>query len=384
MTITYPLHLATREPADTLAAQTRFWQNLPHLTSVFDAIPNLLLILNRHRQIVYANRHARQIAQATSRDLVCGLRPGELLDCENAPKGCHGCGTAEECSVCGAAGAIGQAEQHCDSLRECHLIQRHTGKPFDFRVSSTPLDLDGQHFILLSLTDITAETWHRQLERVFFHDLLNTAGALREFAKILPRVDTATAASMSASIATLSASLVEEIQAQRDLQLAEQTDVAAQPRNCSSLSLVRETAALCSKLSVAHGRQLRLDPHACDVVLHVDKRILTRILTNMIKNALEASTPAQPVTLSCDADDHTIDFRVHNLQPMTREVQLQVFQRSFSTKGQGRGLGTYSMKLLGTRVLGGKVGFTSNPDEGTTFHISLPLRPAASPPPSSH
>lgn len=34
-------------------------------------------------------------------------------------------------------------------------------------------------------------------------------------------------------------------------------------------------------------------------------------------------------------------------------VQLQIFNRSFSTKGKGRGTGTYSMKLLTKRYLKG-------------------------------
>jgi signal transduction histidine kinase len=56
------------------------------------------------------------------------------------------------------------------------------------------------------------------------------------------------------------------------------------------------------------------------------------------------------------------------------EIQGHVFQRSFSTKAErGRGLGTYSMKLLGEGYLGGKVRFVSEVDSGTTFSLELPL-----------
>ena len=53
---------------------------------------------------------------------------------------------------------------------------------------------------------------------------------------------------------------------------------------------------------------------------------------------------------------------------------MQIFQRSFSTKGQpGRGIGTYSIKLFGETYLGGR-GFVSPAEapEGTTFSIVLP------------
>ena len=48
-----------------------------------------------------------------------------------------------------------------------------------------------------------------------------------------------------------------------------------------------------------------------------------------------------------------------------------MFQRSFSTKGAGRGLGTYSIKLLGEKYLNGKVGFISEQGRGTIFSVEL-------------
>ena len=55
-------------------------------------------------------------------------------------------------------------------------------------------------------------------------------------------------------------------------------------------------------------------------------------------------------------------------------IRLQIFQRSFSTKGAGRGLGTYSVKLLSERYLKGAVGFRSTHAEGTRFFARYPKR----------
>jgi signal transduction histidine kinase len=57
---------------------------------------------------------------------------------------------------------------------------------------------------------------------------------------------------------------------------------------------------------------------------------------------------------------------------MPADVQLQMFHRSFSTKGKGRGTGTYSVKLLTEKYLQGRVAFTSTPASGTTFEVTLP------------
>jgi len=55
--------------------------------------------------------------------------------------------------------------------------------------------------------------------------------------------------------------------------------------------------------------------------------------------------------------------------------QLQIFRRSFSTKGIDRGMGTYSMKLL-TEYLQGEVSFTSSEENGTLFVARYPLKPS--------
>ena len=54
-------------------------------------------------------------------------------------------------------------------------------------------------------------------------------------------------------------------------------------------------------------------------------------------------------------------------------IQPQIFNKSFSTKGTGRGLGTYSAKLISEKLLKGKVLFDSNIKSGTTFHAIYPL-----------
>jgi sensor histidine kinase regulating citrate/malate metabolism len=112
-----------------------------------------------------------------------------------------------------------------------------------------------------------------------------------------------------------------------------------------------------------------------DGPLITDRRLLKRVLGNMLKNALEATPPHGTVKMSCEDDGDVVSFLVSNPAVIPNDVQLQVFQRSFSTKGEaGRGIGTYSMKLFGERYLGGEVDFVSREAEGTTFRLRLPKR----------
>ena len=101
--------------------------------------------------------------------------------------------------------------------------------------------------------------------------------------------------------------------------------------------------------------------------------MLGRVLGNLVKNAVEASSGGMKVVVGAAPVDGGVEFWVHNASAIPREAQLQVFQRSFSTKGAGRGLGTYSVRLFAERYLGGKVSFESSEESGTIFRVVLPL-----------
>jgi signal transduction histidine kinase len=104
-----------------------------------------------------------------------------------------------------------------------------------------------------------------------------------------------------------------------------------------------------------------------------DAALLKRILLNMTKNAAEASAEKSMIRIICSRKPGLAIFSVNNQGTIAEDVRTQIFQRSFSTKGHGRGLGTYSMKLFGENYLKGRVYFRSNEKQGTTFTIELPL-----------
>ena len=92
-------------------------------------------------------------------------------------------------------------------------------------------------------------------------------------------------------------------------------------------------------------------------------------------DAIEASDDGEVITAGCKGGDSSVTFWVHNRAFIPKDVQLQLFKRSFSTKGLGRGLGTYSMLLLTEKYLKGHVSFSSTEAQGTTFTVALPPTP---------
>jgi signal transduction histidine kinase len=362
--------------SDKVRAHSRYFESIPELVSVLDAMPTLLIILNNERRVVFVNRYLAEALQLEDRAVVYGLRPGELMDCAHASDAGTPCGTGEVCQACGGNQTIADCRHGQSTTHECRITQLRSGHALDLRVAGTPIQVGGEAFSLLVLTDISHEKRRHALERVFFHDLMNVAAGIVAYASVLSRLPDSQHASEAAQrIRKLVFQLTDEIKAQRELAEAESDELQVFWEPVSSRQILESTIETFREQPLARDRSLVLDPVAADVVFSADRTLLGRVLGNLFKNALEASRPSQQVTGFCEADGDAIEFRVHNPGEMPRDVQLQIFQRSFSTKGRGRGLGTYSIKLLTERYLKGRAWFTSNAQTGTTFHVRYPRRP---------
>jgi signal transduction histidine kinase len=364
---------AERAAIGEIQEQARLFLGFSLLCKILDAVPDIIMILNENRQVVFANKALLDLLGVQRLDFTGGLRPGEVLNCAHAFQSIGGCGTTEFCRTCGAVQAIICSLRGEETVNECR-ITREDGAALDLRVWGTPLTVDDQQFSVLALQDITHEKRRQVLERIFFHDILNTAGTVRGFAEILPDTKPEYQEEISGHIYRLSNLLIDEIKAQKELVTAEDGELVVHPDSLDAVAVLQEVATGYSSHEAARDRHIEIDPCAQPVAFASDPVLLKRVLGNMLKNALEAARPGETVTLSCEVVEGRVEFSVHNPNFMPRDVQLQIFQRSFTTKGTGRGLGTYGMKLLSERYLKGTVAFTSSPEQGTTFTACYPLK----------
>jgi signal transduction histidine kinase len=364
---------------------------LPFVRDFLDAVPNMALVLNECRQIVFANRAFREFVGAETPDELVGLRQGEVLDCIHAKYigqrpgeavGCiradlteGGCGTTLFCRTCGAVRAILNSQQlkRLD-IQECRMLCGEEEQPLDLRVWSRPLDVNGVHYTVFSVMDISDEKRRKALERIFFHDVLNTAGGVKGLADLL--IETGMSEmeikDVACMISESADQLIEEISAQRMLSSAESGDLKVRAQPVESLEILYRVIRQFHSCSMAKDKDLLVAEAAVHFDLVSDPVLLRRVLINLVKNALEAVGDGATVTLGAYPDGDAVCFTVHNESVMPPEIQRQIFARSFSTKGSGRGLGTYSIKLITEKYLHGKVSFVSNEAEGTRFTLRYP------------
>ena len=385
---------AERAQPGEVERQHRVLAGLPFVCDFLDAMPNMAVVLNAERQIVLANRaftaylrragddaptrEERQDAGDAALDSVIGRRTGEAVGCVRAHDTEGGCGTTPFCRNCGSAHAILHSQQwHALDVQECRMIGGELGVcelPLDFRVWAQPIQVEGETYTVFSLMDISHEKRREALERIFFHDVMNTAGGVKGLADLMAtaRLPESAIREAAGMVAESADHLIEEINAQRALSAAESGDLAVNPSEAASDALIDRVIHACHAISSSHDRDIRVQDTGETFTFVTDPVLLRRVLVNLVKNALEAEPAGGVVTIGAHDEGDTVSFTVHNTRAMPNEVQLQVFQRSFSTKGSGRGLGTYSIKLLTERYLNGRAGFTSNDDDGTTFCLRFP------------
>jgi signal transduction histidine kinase len=344
--------------------------------STLDAVGAPLAVLNTHRQIIYANTAFVTLTGGRTVDEACGSRPGEVLGCVHAREGC---GESEWCGFCGALLAFHEAQQTGRPVaRECHIAATGAEKAFDLLVHATPFAIDGQPYVLVSFDDISHQKRRLALERIFFHDILNTTSSFRVYLDLLRRgIEDEDARTLMGRLASICDTLEEEIQGQKIMLSAESGTLEVQRNLIDARGLAEQLTAQVEGLEIAAGRTVSIAPFSEPFAFISDDSIVKRILFNMLKNALEASPEGAVVTIGFRKDkEDRATFSVHNPGHIEPEVQRRIFQRYFSTKGDGRGLGTWGMKLLAEEYLRGSVSFRTSAGEGTFFDLSLPLRPS--------
>jgi len=349
------------------------------LTSLLRAMPGYVMLLNPQRQIVAVNNNVLCAAGCGDETLLLGKRPGEALNCLHAYDGPAGCGTGTYCSVCGAVKAILESQERMEQVSHecCVVLNMDEQVVLDMQAEVTPIEINNEIFTVLVLRDISSEKRREVLEKVFFHDVINTAGGIHGLASILAEQSTLpehVEREYKNWLVTMSGNLVEEIRAQRRLLMAEQGEYVPNMEMVELRELLLDVSQLYSNHERTPGRILILDDvPACSVM--TDSAVLRRIVGNMVLNALEATPMGGTVRLGAYQDGPDVVIHVHNPGEIPKDVQLQLFQRSFSTKStSGRGVGTYSMKLFGERYLKGQVSFTSSAESGTQFSFRFPYQ----------
>lgn len=369
---------AERASPDQLREQLEHVAHDPVVDGLMRAIHGLLAVLNEQRQVLALNESLLRLLGLDNAAETLGLRLGQVVKCAHAEHPPAGCGTTPYCMTCGAA--IAQATALSEDKATERICAIDTARPLNgshqlfFRVQACPIRCGDRRILLLFVQDISEDQQRALLERTFYHDVNNLLFGIMGAGELLAGGGSADP-QIAENVVQMTRRLAREIDLHRCL-VKSTVDkfqwVASQVRPAHVLE---ELSMTCGYHPSAQGRQLHLLPVAPEVgILVTDSTLLLRVLHNMVINALEATASGGEVRVGVVRLPQMLEFSVWNDVFIPPEIARRIFQRNFSTKAQiGRGLGTYSMKLIGERMLRGTVTFDSQPGQGTTFRLRLPL-----------
>lgn len=347
------------------------------INRIMESLPFVSAIINEERQFLFVNKALLSLSKEIPLEEMVGKRLGEAVHCIHASKNEAGCGTSEDCRYCGAVNSILKSQKLKDKVSEECRITSKTEQGFssyDFNVTCNPINIKDHTYTFVVIEDISDTKRKQNLERIFFHDVLNKAGSMDGLIEIIQQTeDLQEVNSMLAIVQSVTHDLVGEIQFQRDLVSAENGEYQLDLKEIDPRVILSVTAEQIRHHTVSKGKKVNTLIASETRSIKSDQVLLSRVLTNMLKNSLEATAVGGEVNAMVYDGTGCVGFCIQNSGVMSAKVKSQVFQRSFSTKGKNRGLGTYSIKMLTEKYLGGKAFFTSSEGDGTQFFIEIPI-----------
>ena len=143
---------------------------------------------------------------------------------------------------------------------------------------------------------------------------------------------------------------------------------------------IRETASRAMSLAAeqpgASGIDFHLDIEPEDLMVYADEKLISRVLTNLLKNAVQAaeeSGQGRNIWISArnGADDKVIVDVSNDGPPIPEDVAAHIFVPFFTTKKTGSGIGlSLSRQIM--RLSGGSLTLRTDKEKGiTSFRMTF-------------
>ncbi len=147
-----------RDITERRQAEEALRRSALELKAIYENAPLVMLLVDHERRIVKLNALAASLARRPA-DEIIGLRAGAALRCVHAIDDPRGCGFGPACETCGVRNTILKTIQSGKAFHrlEATILYGHTDGPIKIHVlvSTTPLRVSEEDFVLVCLEDIT-------------------------------------------------------------------------------------------------------------------------------------------------------------------------------------------------------------------------------------
>jgi len=136
---------------------------------------------------------------------------------------------------------------------------------------------------------------------------------------------------------------------------------------------VREVVDLARPQAEASHIQVDVAQEAEGVEVRVDRDLMKQAVLNVVVNAIEAMPEGGDLRFEAHAFEDTAELRISDTgSGIPPELREKIFRLYFTTRKEGSGIGL-AMTFRIVQLHDGTIDFTSEPGQGTTFWIRLPI-----------
>lgn len=216
------------------------------------------------------------------------------------------------------------------------------------------------------------ESWTK-LIRVLTHEIMNTVSPIASLSEALSHSanvpEEEREMDVKAGLETIASSskdLIRFVESYREL-----AGVAKPILKALMLdALVNKVIELTSEQCVTSGVCCSYKPKTEDILIYADESQISRILINLIKNAIQAGAKHIWITAEIDSNEQTHIHVANDGLPITPESQEQIFIPFFTTKQEGSGIGlSLSRQIM--RAHNGTLELTRSDEEKTEFTMTF-------------
>lgn len=259
-------------------------------------------------------------------------------------------------------------------------------------LKATSFGMKGTEFIILSVQDIKHELDEKELEswmkliRVLMHEIMNSITPITSLSESISKIyskngepvtpEEVTSKAIDTTLQGLNVikdqgkGLMSFVESYRKL-----TRVPEPEKKIFKISdLLARVKVLYDSLEMSQKVDLMVSISNPDLELFADQNLISQVLINLLKNALEANenNPDARIAIVVGTDiDNRPELCVTDNGPGISEEKLEeIFVPFFTTKEKGSGIGLSISKQI-MKVHGGNLKVRSVPDKETVFCLSF-------------
>lgn len=273
-------------------------------------------------------------------------------------------------------------ENHRPQMFEFELLHKN-GKPLIFQSTSLPIIVNDKIAgIICNSRDITElrQTEERlrrtdklsvvgELSASVAHEIRNPLTSLKGLVQLLQMEDEKHQLYYQIMIDELNRinHIVSELLLLAKPQQIKYTEADMQVILHDVISLLKSEASL-------HNIQIEFHVQSHPVMIECEPNQLKQLFINIVKNAIEASSAGDVVTISLQHHDNKVTVMVKDQGVgISKELLERIGEPFYSSKEKGTGLGmTVSFKIVQSH--NGTIKFKSEPDIGTEVVVQLPIK----------